>query len=225
MEFFMKRVTSKLLNFLLIVLFLNFSFSECQGDANQDQNLDVLDIVVVVNHVLNFQLLDDQQFNLADINADSVLDILDIVSIVNMILSGEGLTDCDDGCNDSSEFCIDIHSVFKQFDALELDSNGYYHFSYNPTGQSESDYGTVYYMTTDPVTRVGWSSPDSFYVYHMGQIFWEPVINYSTYSGSDGEGQQLFYVNPTLIGDTLDIYGYYFYHPEIIDSVKVIIGE
>ena len=85
----MKRVTSKLLNFLLIVLFLNFSFSECQGDANQDQNLDVLDIVVVVNHVLNFQLLDDQQFNLADINADSVLDILDIVSIVNMILSGE----------------------------------------------------------------------------------------------------------------------------------------
>ena len=108
---------------------------------------------------------------------------------------------------------------------LEIDSNGYYHFSYSPTGQSESDYGTVYYMTTEPVTRVGWSSPDSFYVYHMGQIFWEPVINYSTYSGDDGEGQQLFYVNPTLIGDTLDIYGYYYYYPEIIDSVKVIIND
>ena len=42
---------------------------------------------------------------------------------------------------------------------------------------------------------------------------------------NDGEGQQLFYVNPTLIGDTLDIYGYYYYYPEIIDSVKVIIND
>ena len=107
----------------------------------------------------------------------------------------------------------------------EKDSNGYYHFPYNPTGISESDYGTVYYMTTDPVTRVGWYSPDGFYVEFMGQMFWEPVINYSTYSGDDGEGQQLFYVNETLIGDTLDIYGYYYYYPEIIDSVKVIIGN
>ena len=49
----------------------------------------------------------------------------------------------------------------------------------------------------------------------MGQIFWEPVINYSTYSGDDGEGQQLFYVNPTLIGDTLDIFGYYYYSPTV----------
>ena len=49
----MKRVTSKLLNFLLIVSFLNFSFSECQGDANQDQNLDVLDIVGLVQLILS----------------------------------------------------------------------------------------------------------------------------------------------------------------------------
>ena len=130
-------------------------------------------------------------------NSDELIDILDVILIVSTIIEGE--PECDDGCNNTSDSCIDIHSVFKQFDALEIDSNGYYHFSYSPTGQSESDYGTVYYMTTDPVTRVGWSSPDSFYVYHMGQIFWEPVINYSTYSGDDGEGQQLFYVNPTLI--------------------------
>ena len=159
----------------------------------------------------------------ADMNSDEVIDVLDVILIVSTIIEGE--SECDDGCDNMSESCIDIHSVFKQFDALAMDSNGYYHFSYNPTGQSESDYGTVYYMTTDPVTRVGWFSPDSFYIYHMGQIFWEPVINYSTYSGDDGEGQQLFYVNPTLIGDTLDIYGYYYYYPEIIDSVKVIIDD
>ena len=50
-----------------------------------------------------------------------------------------------------------------------------------------------------------------------------PVINYGTYSNENGEGQQLFYVNPTLIGDTLDIYGYYASYPSIIDSIKVII--
>ena len=68
------------------------------------------------------------------------------------------------------------------------------------------------------MTRVAWSSPDSFYVMHMGQVFGEPVINYSTYSGDDADSQQLFYVNSTLIGDTLDIYGNYYYYPEVRGS-------
>jgi len=208
---------------IFITSLISFTYSDCFGDVNQDNSVDVVDVVNVVNHILQTSPLDNEVFYLADINSDELIDILDVILIVSTIIEGE--PECDDGCNNTSDSCIDIHSVFKQFDALEIDSNGYYHFSYSPTGQSESDYGTVYYMTTDPVTRVGWSSPDSFYVYHMGQIFWEPVINYSTYSGDDGEGQQLFYVNPTLIGDTLDIYGYYYYYPEIIDSVKVIIND
>ena len=207
---------------LLTILMLDFSLSNCLGDINQDDSIDVVDVVNVVNHILQTDILNNDGAFFADMNADEMIDVLDVILIVSSILDGE--SECEDGCNDS-ESCIDIHSVFKQFDALEMDSNGYYHFFYDPTGQSESDYGTVYYRTTDSVTRVGWSSPDSFYVYHMGQIFWEPVINYSTYSGDDGEGQQLFYVNPTLIGDTLDIYGYYYYYPEIIDSVKVIIND
>ena len=190
------------------------------GDVNNDDSIDIVDVVNVVSHVLQTGSLDNTLF--ADINSDELIDVLDVILIVSIILEGE--SECENDC-DGSTACIDIHSVFKQFDALSLDSNGYYHFPYEPTGQSESDYGTVYYNTTDPMTRVGWNSTDSFYVYHMGQIFWEPVINYSTYSGDDGEGQQLFYVNPTLIGDTLDIYGYYYYYPEVIDSVKVIIDN
>ena len=210
---------------LIIFLFslISIAHSDCLGDINQDSSIDVVDVVNVINHILQTDPLASENSYLADMNSDQLIDILDVILIVSIIIEGE--SECDDSCNESSESCIDIHSVFKQFDALEKDLNGYYHLSYNPTGQSESDYGTVYYMTTDPVTRVGWSSPDSFYVYHMGQIFWEPVINYSTYSGDDGEGQQLFYINPTLIGDTLDIYGYYYYYPEIIDSVKVIIDD
>jgi len=208
---------------IFILSLIATAHSDCLGDINQDNSIDVVDVVNVINHILQTDPLASENSYLADMNSDQLIDILDVILIVAVIVEGE--SECDNGCDDSSESCIDIHSVFKQFDALEKDLNGYYHFSYNPTGQSESDYGTVYYMTTDPVTRVGWSSPDSFYVYHMGQIFWEPVINYSTYSGDDGEGQQLFYINPTLIGDTLDIYGYYYHYPEIIDSVKVIIDD
>ena len=39
-----------------------------------------------------------------------------------------------------------------------------------PTGQSDSDYGTLKYNTTIAVTRVYWESPDSFWVYHMGGL-------------------------------------------------------
>ena len=116
---------------------------------------------------------------------------------------------------------LNIYDLWKQNDALEKDSNGYYHFGYNPTGQSDSDYGTVKYITEQPTTRVFWASPDSFFVYHMNQWIGEPIINYSTYSGSDGYGQQLFYVYSPLIGDTLTIYGYI--NSDIIDTVFVIV--
>ena len=36
---------------------------------------------------------------------------------------------------------------------------------------------------------------------------WTPVVNSSTYSDDDGTGHQMVYVNPTLIGDTLNIIG------------------
>ncbi len=101
------------------------------------------------------------------------------------------------------------------------DSNGYYHFPYDPTGYSDTDYGTVKYITEQPYTRVFWFSPDSFWVYWQGQWFGEPIINYSTYSGDDGYGQQLFYIYPPFIGDTLTIYGYI--SNTLLDSVFVII--
>ena len=116
---------------------------------------------------------------------------------------------------------LDIYDIWKQNNQAEKDSNGYYHFPYNPTGMSQSDYGTVKYFTEIPVTRVFWSSPDSFFVYHMNQWIGQPIINYSTYSGSDGYGQQLFYIYSDFIGDTLTIYGYI--DSNASDTVFVII--
>ena len=146
-------------------------------------------------------------------------------------------------CWDDSEECdvddcptynnVDIYDVWKQLTDLQADGNGYYHFTYEPTGDySNSDYGTVKYSTELPTTRVYWNSPDSFWVYWQGQWWGEPIINYSTYSGDDGYGQQLFYVYEPHIGDTLSIYGHICedtnfggcdQNPLSIDSVFVII--
>ncbi len=130
------------------------------------------------------------------------------------ICNGPGLYQCWEGsavCNSSD--CptfnsIDIYDIWKQNTNLEPDANGYYHFTYIPTGNYDSDYGTVKYFNEIPVTRTFWESPDSFWVYHQNQWIGTPIIDNSTYSGDDGYGQQLFYIYEPFVGDTLSIYGY-----------------
>ena len=59
-----------------------------------------------------------------------------------------------------------------------------------------------------PTQRVYWDSPDKFWTIMWegsNDTTWTPVVNYSTYSNDDGTGHQMVYVNPTLIGDTLNI--------------------
>lgn len=58
------------------------------GDANLDYNVDVLDIVVAVSHILQTAMLSEIGAINADVNGDNSVDILDIVSIVDMILNG-----------------------------------------------------------------------------------------------------------------------------------------
>ena len=57
------------------------------GDINQDSSLDVLDIVLIVNHVIGMDYLDTMELALADFNNDSFVDVLDIVGMVNNIIS------------------------------------------------------------------------------------------------------------------------------------------
>jgi len=103
---------------------------------------------------------------------------------------------------------LDIYDIWKQNTNLDPDNNGFYHFDYVPTGNSESDYGTVKYYNEVPYTRTFWESTDSFWVYHQNQWIGTPIIDNSTYNGDDGYGQQLFYIYEPFIGDTLSIYGY-----------------
>ena len=122
-----------------------------------------------------------------------------LLIFISLILYGcnQSLTSSDNYDCSNSDCELSIYSVFQQLTPLVLDENNHYHFNYYD--QNLSDYGTLYYTTTDPMIRVAWSSPDSFYVVHMGQIIGSSVINYSTYSGEGGDSQQLFYVNSTFI--------------------------
>ncbi len=64
---------------------------QANGDANADGSVDVLDVVVIVNHILaGGNGLDDCGTIVSDYNGDGSVDVLDVVVIVNLILSGGG---------------------------------------------------------------------------------------------------------------------------------------
>ena len=96
-----------------------------------------------------------------------------------------------------SDVYLDIYSD------LEHD-NEIYTFEY--PGDNLNSYFKIDYNSL-PHQRVFWESPDMFYVIMFNDTIWTAVVNFSTYSREDGVGHQLVYVNPTLIGDTLNIIG------------------
>jgi len=57
------------------------------GDVNLDNTINVLDIIVIMNHILNLSDLDNQQIELADMNQDQGINILDIVLLIGEIIS------------------------------------------------------------------------------------------------------------------------------------------
>ena len=57
------------------------------GDANLDDDINVIDIVTVVSHILDEITLENNAFNNADINGDLDINIMDVVLIIELILS------------------------------------------------------------------------------------------------------------------------------------------
>jgi len=56
------------------------------GDANFDDSVDVLDLIIMVNHIVGNIVLPD--ISLLDYNGDSSVDVLDVTLIINNIISG-----------------------------------------------------------------------------------------------------------------------------------------
>ena len=60
---------------------INFKFNQILGDLNSDSIVNVMDAIILVNLILNFEY----QSN-ADYNNDGLLNVLDIISIINSII-------------------------------------------------------------------------------------------------------------------------------------------
>ena len=56
------------------------------GDVNDDENIDILDIIVTVSHILGQQVLEGGSFYAADMNSNGIINILDVILIINLIL-------------------------------------------------------------------------------------------------------------------------------------------
>lgn len=61
-----------------------FKITSDFGDLNDDSNINVLDIIILVNHILNPATI---ELDGSDINDDGEVNILDIVHLVNIILN------------------------------------------------------------------------------------------------------------------------------------------
>ncbi len=60
--------------------------SAARGDVNGDGQIDILDVIGAVNHILGSQILEGDALVSADCNGDGHIDILDTLGIVNTIL-------------------------------------------------------------------------------------------------------------------------------------------
>ena len=56
-----------------------------------DGSIDIQDVMAIVNHMIRYDLLSEEEFKRADLNSDSVINVLDVVGIINEILGLEDL--------------------------------------------------------------------------------------------------------------------------------------
>ena len=56
------------------------------GDVNQDDEINILDIVMVINHILMLETLDSVGQFIADMDENQAINILDVILMINLIL-------------------------------------------------------------------------------------------------------------------------------------------
>jgi PKD repeat protein len=85
-----------------------------KGDIDCDGEINIVDVLAVINHILNTELLVGDPSVRADCNGDGYVDILDIVGIINVIL---GIGECAPGFKphldpDVVNFCHSLEPYF-----------------------------------------------------------------------------------------------------------------
>ena len=57
------------------------------GDANFDQTINVLDVVILVNFAIGSSEPTDLEIEVCDLNFDGIINVLDVVQLINLILT------------------------------------------------------------------------------------------------------------------------------------------
>ena len=106
---------------LILLLFGNFAYSQCQGDVNEDFSVDVQDVVLILGSILDDDEID---YDVADMNEDGSIDLLDIIGVVNIILQFG--SECGDGICDNEYSDLDGTLISCDVDCEESNGDCYY---------------------------------------------------------------------------------------------------
>ena len=78
------NTSEELINFFINYKLSDFIEIEIQGDFNNDEFINILDVIILVNHILSPETV---ELDGSDINNDGSVDVLDIIQLVNLILN------------------------------------------------------------------------------------------------------------------------------------------
>ena len=82
---FFKKIINRL---IILYCLLNLCIgNDCLGDTNLDNHINILDIILISNHILNFNLLEGNALANADINNDNIINIFDIIQVIDLMLN------------------------------------------------------------------------------------------------------------------------------------------
>ena len=68
-----------------VIRYINY-FKDLPGDINQDDVVSILDMIMIISHLLDYNTLTEIEFQIADINFDENIDIFDLLLLSNIIL-------------------------------------------------------------------------------------------------------------------------------------------
>ena len=92
-------IYNKILFLAFILLSLDFSFSQCLGDTNQDEQFDVADVIIILDYIIEEEAINQDFLIIADLNFDQNIDIFDIIKVVTLIINESecytGITETD----------------------------------------------------------------------------------------------------------------------------------
>ena len=66
---------NKLFSIVFTLMIISFGYSQCQGDITDDGDINVLDIIVIVNHILGNTLIEEENVHIVDLNNDQMINV------------------------------------------------------------------------------------------------------------------------------------------------------